>query len=225
MVEPTDRAALTLRRHGDNNCPRNGGHYHNAEVTVSTDMPWPPPAELSHHGRGDGYYKDVTGTSVDIDRSDKRWPTHCACGFKFLPGHGYQPNYDRLFRGIRNGVEVLGVHGNTGPILPPGAMWFVDPADEHWKFYCEGGGRPGPDGKYLAVRLPQGTVFIMDGPAWDRSGKRPCPWSRTGTAPDVVLSPSINIVGSYHGWLGQGGAAPGWLTDDIEGRRYDDLGR
>lgn len=35
----------------------------------------------------------------------------------------------------------------------------------------------------------------------------------------LTLSPSINSVGAYHGWL-----RDGHLTDDIDGRRYDARG-
>lgn len=40
-------------------------------------------------------------------------------------------------------------------------------------------------------------------------------WTVTGTPPNLTASPSINMVGIYHGWLKNG-----VLTDDLEGRTY-----
>lgn len=40
-------------------------------------------------------------------------------------------------------------------------------------------------------------------------------WTVTGEVPNITVSPSINAVGSYHGWLQNG-----ILSDDLEGRIY-----
>jgi hypothetical protein len=89
--------------------------------------------------------------------------------------------------------------------LRPGAMWL----DE--------------DGE-LCVILPGG------GSEWnvDRGRKyneqkpsRNLPaWTRTGDLPKVTATPSINAIGTYHGWL-----RDGVLTDDCEGRTYAESGR
>lgn len=44
-------------------------------------------------------------------------------------------------------------------------------------------------------------------------------WSVTGTFPDISINPSINHEGIYHGWV-----QSGELSDDIEGRRYNERG-
>lgn len=62
----------------------------------------------------------------------------------------------------------------------------------------------------LVVRLPSGRDFCIDGRTRnDSSG-----WTVTGTAPNITVSPSINHVGRYHGWLQNG-----VLSDDVEGRQ------
>jgi hypothetical protein len=97
----------------------------------------------------------------------------------------------------------------------------------------------------LIVKLPDHTEFCVDVRAWDTVAapcdhkvndeqRTPdkCPycggtgtkkvgrhygegWLVTGTEPLITLSPSINIVGSYHGWIQNG-----IITDDCEGRKY-----
>lgn len=41
-------------------------------------------------------------------------------------------------------------------------------------------------------------------------------WTVNGDPPNISVSPSINAVGDYHGWLQNG-----VLSDDCEGRRFD----
>lgn len=63
------------------------------------------------------------------------------------------------------------------------------------------------------------TLFMIDSPASDDPTKKG--WSvqhgelRHGQQPDITLSPSINIVGHYHGWIRNG-----VITDDCEGRTF-----
>lgn len=103
----------------------------------------------------------------------------------------------------------------------PGAMWSVDA-------YGPGGDyreraermllsaeylRDHADRAPLCVCLPDGTPFLVDMPF---GGVPHGPgWSVTGEAPALTLSPSINIVGSYHGWL-----TGGVLSDDLAGRSW-----
>ena len=44
-------------------------------------------------------------------------------------------------------------------------------------------------------------------------------WTITGTIPNVSATPSINCVGVYHGYV-----TNGIVTDDCEGRKFDDFG-
>lgn len=40
-------------------------------------------------------------------------------------------------------------------------------------------------------------------------------WTVTGEAPNITVSPSINCVGLYHGWLRNGE-----ISEDVERRRF-----
>lgn len=131
------------------------------------------------------------GTLTD-DHSDPRWPTCCACGYTFSEEDGWQHNLTRIYegdgwRGILREASV-------------GAMWDASWLGEAWS---------GRDGLHLVVRLPDGTDWIIDGPANNGPG-----WDRAGSPPLITATPSIASPG-YHGFL-QGGV----LTDDLEGRRF-----
>ena len=120
--------------------------------------------------------------------------------------------------------------------LPPGTMFYVpaqpifecqDPrwgnlwpwywASDDWLSDCyrqhNAGRRP------LFVILPGRHLFLIDGQCWS-DGKRYGGWTVTGEAPNITVSPSINIGGSYHGWL-----KDGVISDDCEGRRFGQDGR
>jgi len=59
-----------------------------------------------------------------------------------------------------------------------------------------------PDGLILCVQTPGGD-WLIDGPSFVNR-KESGFWSRTGIAPKLTVTPSIHIVGKYHGWLRDG---------------------
>lgn len=67
----------------------------------------------------------------------------------------------------------------------------------------------------LVVRLPDRTDFCVDGPTFSAGQRGSGGWHVTGEPPAITLTPSINIVGSYHGWIQNG-----VITDDCEGRKF-----
>lgn len=67
----------------------------------------------------------------------------------------------------------------------------------------------------LLVRLPGQTIFCVDACAWRGGEPYGDGWTVTGEPPLITVEPSINIVGSYHGWI-RGGV----ITDDCEGRTF-----
>lgn len=73
----------------------------------------------------------------------------------------------------------------------------------------------------LMVQLPNGRPFCVDSrPSAGGSG-----WDLTGEAPNITVHPSIAYANfsrerGYHGWLQNG-----VLSDDVEGRRYEQEGR
>jgi len=132
-------------------------------------------------------------------------------------------------------LDAAGV-GHAYDDLPPGTMFYVpeSPIVEcghdgdrwGWPWYWakddwlsdyyrqnNAGRRP------LFVILPGRHLFLIDGKCWS-DGKAYGGWGVTGEAPTITVTPSINIGGSYHGWL-QGGV----ISDDCEGRRFGQDGK
>jgi hypothetical protein len=127
---------------------------------------------------------------------DPHWPKKCdRCEYLFVEEDTWQTNYDLVYR-ADDGREVTLISkdqmtNDRALAAPPGTMW-----DASWM-------GPGPDGHSYVVRTPGGDWHI-DG---DYSHGR---WTRTGTAPNLTVNPSIligkNTDGSwtYHGWLRDG---------------------
>jgi len=129
---------------------------------------------------------------------DLRLPVQCLCGRPFTEADHWQVRVDRLYSGSPDGK----LYALNDKDLPPGAMW-----DAPW---FGASGWVASDGKSLVVQLPSGTAFPIDAPSHD--GER---WTRTGTPPNVSVTPSINEVGRYHGNL-----TDGVLTQCVEGNRF-----
>lgn len=108
------------------------------------------------------------------------------------------------------------------PKAPPweerrvGDAWFADDAwtsTETENYRANNAGR-----KMLFVTLPskhgpEGLPFCVDGPA----SRDSVGWVVTGVPPMITVSPSINVIGDYHGFI-----QAGVITDDCEGRKFDD---
>jgi hypothetical protein len=65
----------------------------------------------------------------------------------------------------------------------------------------------------LIVRLPGGIDFCIDSRADCPGGE--VGWQVSGEPPNITVSPSINVMGVYHGYLRNGE-----ITDDVEGRTH-----
>jgi hypothetical protein len=63
----------------------------------------------------------------------------------------------------------------------------------------------------LLVMMPNLEVFCVDAAV---SGEWRG-WVVSGEAPRITVSPSINLVGRYHGFL-----RDGVISDDVEGRKF-----
>lgn len=76
----------------------------------------------------------------------------------------------------------------------------------------------------ILVFLPGRTLFCVDGACWNTGPDNKIVyhggWTVSGDLPNISVSPSINIVGSYHGFI-----TNGVITDDCEGRKFDETGR
>lgn len=104
--------------------------------------------------------------------------------------------------------------------LPVGACWHTDqlPARATEKRF--NGPERSNTGPSLCVVLPGRNTWYLHHP-----GTNGFLWEVTGNPPShLSATPSINIVGQYHGYVGAGPVGPGWVSDDVEGRRFNDDG-
>jgi hypothetical protein len=178
FVERLPRARVELRRFtfsADDAVQCQAGRGgHDAHVQIGT-VPWTE----EHWGKGE--------LPTEAEKADPRWPARCdACGYEFRPEDQWQRGTHQLFARV----------GSIAPAfvlaeVPPGAMW-----DASWWPAPED---RGPDGRCLVVRLPDGTDWMVDGPASNGGGR----WTRTGEAPHVTARPSI-ATRRYHGFLTDG---------------------
>lgn len=115
-------------------------------------------------------------------------------------------------------------HGREPDNWQVGDMWY----DEGWRHThdllsqhyldCVQDQRPP-----LVVVLPPCDLFILDRAFSTSPTKQGWQISLrselvVGETPQLTLTPSINCVGVYHGYI-----RDGIITDDCEGRRYHDL--
>lgn len=187
LIAATDRAYRVLRRltfAATAACPLYaGGHDASAEIE-------PGPLELA-----DGFIR-----ALDWPYNDPRWPTQCACGYAFQQDDLWQCNQHPIYIGPYG--QEYSIHPSLPELsAPPGALWEAPWFADMWH---------GSDGRCYVVRLPDGTDWVVDGPATSGGG-----WTRTGTPPHITARPSI-LSSRYHGWL-----TDGVLSDDLEGRTYD----
>lgn len=152
-------AALRRYSHTDG-CKKNGGRYHQGEYHLG-ELEGEPNLPAEHPAN-----------------EDQRWPSACACGYRFAAEdpRSYSTHY--LYRRQDTG-ELMTLHD-----APAGAMWFAP-------WYSDNAEWRGPDGNTLVVRLPpDGHDWIVDSRARncgmpdDKVHK--C-WIRHGTPPDVTV--------------------------------------
>lgn len=67
----------------------------------------------------------------------------------------------------------------------------------------------------LIVRFPGRRVFCVDEVVVTDGGYGTNGWQVSGEVPHITVSPSINLIGDYHGWI-----RDGVITDDCEGRMF-----
>jgi hypothetical protein len=101
--------------------------------------------------------------------------------------------------------------------MTPGDAWF-EPRIEERGFWIHNGSKLSTQFRALkgarlpiVVVLPGGWPFCVDGAV----AKSDSGWSVDGVPDRLTLSPSVNFVGHYHGYI-----RDGVITDDCEGRRF-----
>jgi hypothetical protein len=220
FLEPTDTVRRWLRRytghrkHGARGEWTCAAGWHEAMVLFDeTRAIWEQ--RTYETGRS---FRSITHKEDDRPAEwDPRWPTRCAkCDYDFDDLDERQLFYDLLYR--RADTSAL----TTLRDALPGAMW-----DAWWLRGLIGGqvlGGPADDGRRLMVKCPNGREWFIDGRASNctlpQDDNHRC-WVRHGEPPDLVVDKqgvtcsagagSIQ-AGDYHGFLGAGGAPPGWFT-------------
>lgn len=149
----------------------------------------------------------------DIPHDHPCWPIACDCGYAFQPGDNWQHNSHRLWRRasdpseqphslfLFNHNQVLRgelwtrPHACGATTAPPGSLrdclWYK--SIKQWQ---------GDDGRSAEVVLPDGCLWLIDGPSNNGDG-----WDRSGSWPRITARPSIFTPG-YHGFLTDGVLVP-----------------
>lgn len=78
------------------------------------------------------------------------------------------------------------------------------------EYYANNANRPP-----LCVYLPGNNRFCVDACTWSQGAPGPHGWAVRGEPPLITVSPSIHLVGSYHGFINSG-----VISDDCDGRRF-----
>ena len=198
LITPTENIVVTLRRYAYKDsktpdvpiCGRQEPRYPGADlVTHDTHN---AEVEIAREvGTVEGSL-DGNHTLGSIPREDPRWPTRCVCGYEFQDTDHWQESRTRLYKRSDNG-ELVTTHD-----APVGALY-----NARWLDY-DAYQRNEPH-VALMCKTPAGE-WMIDGPATNGPG-----WTRTGTPPDIDVTPSIGIGNPQrmHGWLRHG-----WLEID-----------
>jgi hypothetical protein len=213
MLEPTTTMGLWLRRYTQDH----KGGWTCAEGWHEAMLPFGETPALYEAREYGGWVREiVTHAGEKPPGDDPRWPAKCAkCGYLFGETDTKQLFSDLIYARV-DGGELMTLRD-----APPGAMW-----DGWWLHGIHGGALCGPtvDGRNLFVRLPNGRDWHIDGRASNCTmpgdDVHHC-WIRHGNPPELVVDKNgptcaagagSILAGNYHGFLGQGGAPPGYLT-------------
>lgn len=183
MLDDLRVARYCLRRYaGEGKCSGPMG-YHNAMSGVVAEVPEEP-------------NQSYTGTRPPVvDHADQRWPVRCECGYAFGESDTWQVFASGLYRRSDTGAIVAWDEAPAGAVMD--ATWWAE------------GDHGGADGHAWTIKLPDGSDFMTEQGAANCSckskpfdPKHRC-WTRTGTAPNFTVSPSI-ATPKWHGFLRDG---------------------
>ena len=193
LLTPTEHVSVSLRRYAIDAvspCTRREPRYPGGDLVSYTvhDVETEIAREvgtLDEALEGDHARRTVA-------KEDPRWPTRCSCGFEFRTDDPRQECRSRMY--ARSDTGEL----TTVDAAPAGALY--DARFLHHTEYQRNGEMS------LICKTPGGEWYV-DGPAANGPG-----WSRTGTPPDITVTPSIGIGNPQrmHGWL-----RDGWLEIDL----------
>lgn len=95
-----------------------------------------------------------------------------------------------------------------------GWPWYIASDYKLSDFYKQNNANRDP----ILVKLPGAELFCVDSKC-HKDGKYYGGWRVTGVAPNITVSPSIDMGIFYHGFLQNG-----IIGDDVSGKRYDVFG-
>lgn len=73
----------------------------------------------------------------------------------------------------------------------------------------------------LIIVLPPKTRFVVDAKCFSRDRGYYEGWKVEGHPPFISITPSINLEGTYHGFIGINGVPIGHIGNDLDGRKYE----
>jgi hypothetical protein len=99
-----------------------------------------------------------------------------------------------------------------------GDMWYLDiPVEDlgerhlSAQYFAENANR-----QPIVVLMPGRNYLLVDGKCYDDKKGYHDGWIVKGIPPLLTVTPSLNLVGRYHGYI-----TNGVITDDVEGRKFD----
>lgn len=192
VIVPTGYVRHGLRRYvSRSKCEASGLGYCNAE-TVIVDR---QDVNVTSEAGAFNDLRERARLAYPMHMTDEKWPRACACGNVFGIGDMAMITRERLWKpdGQAEGGFVF-----PRDEAPVGAMynatWLLDTY-------------PGPDGKCLVVKCPDGLAghggeWIVDETNIPTGCER---WTRHGTWPKVTATPSILFRDSgFHAFLVEG---------------------
>ncbi len=197
FIVPAMRTRRSLRRYSHAPCVAGKYSYHNADGPLLDVVP----DEITD--------RHWTARALDDwPHDDPRWPTKCDhCTYHFVGADFWQVFHDPVYLDSVTGEE------HSLRDRRPGMMW-----DAFWM----GPHYQGPDGRCLVVVCPDGSEWMIDGPASnctepaDRGphGQAHRCWTRSGAPPRITVGKQFGrtcsagggsiAVPGYHGFLQDG---------------------
>jgi len=211
LVTPTDEFEVSLRRYINHPYVAGQPYPDSDQTSVVIERLWRPDIPEETTGQHDGTHRNPY-------EGDPRWPRVGAkTGHVFTEDDGRVVDVERLYRLPDGSLATL-------QTLPVGAAFY-----DHFPLKF-----PVPSLEYerdwrgkrsmIKLKLPDGSWFSPD---WGCGPNRPLDrpvsgWTVTGSIEggDLSVSPSVHVIGSYHGWIGTAGTPPGFISRDIDGRPY-----
>ena len=132
--------------------------------------------------------------------------------FVVRPSPASDPADPVMWTGVRDGETIT----RTWDQMPPGAVAAFAADDPSRDTVAHGKRYIGEDGYEVFVRLPGRVWWNIGAPS---TGGGPG-WTRSGAVPEITAHPSIHYVWTYHGYVRNG-----YVTDDVDGRQFNDEGR